>query len=218
MDRFLDSFQERPTPQKVLIIVGATAIFLLLLVILYFVTTPPRTNTNQAQNSQVPQVTPIPIKTTNTSPPNSWETEKNPSYKIDYPPTWKRQVIQVNSGGTLTSLTVPYSSPAEAFPRIDIQVTPSGTNITNQQRVINLSPLNLASSEATFKEQTAVKLTGTLPFDFVVGTVQKKVNKTFLFFSANGKDYVIDYAYYQDDTAEESIKQLNQILNTLKLQ
>ncbi len=218
MDRFLDSFQERPTPQKVLIIVGVTALFLLVLAILYFVTTPPRSNTNQTQNSQIPQVTPIPIKTTNVPPSNKWKTENNPSYKIDYPPTWNRQVLQVISGGTLTSLTVPYSTAVEAFPRIDIQVTPTGTNITNQQRVVNLSPLNLASSKAKFKEQEAIKLTGILPFDFVVGDVQKKVNKTFLFFSANGKDYVVDYAYYQDDTADQSIQLLNQILNTFILQ
>lgn len=218
MDRFLESFQERPTPQKILITVGVTALFLLVLAILYLITTPPRSNTNQTQNTQIPQVTPISIKTTNTFPSNKWKTENNPSYKIDYPPTWKRQVLEVNSGGTLTSLTAPYNTAAEAFPRIDIQVTPTGTNITNQQRIVNLSPLKLASSEANFKEQEAIKLTGILPFDFVVGNVQKKVNKTFLFFSANGKDYVVDYAYYQDDTADRSIQLLNQILNTLVLQ
>ncbi|MCL5019049.1 MAG: hypothetical protein M1426_01025 [Patescibacteria group bacterium] len=217
MDRFLESFQERPTPQKVLIIVAVTAVFLVLLVILYFITSP-GSNTNQVQNTQVPQATAIPIVNTNSFPSNKWKTENNPFYKIDYPPTWNRQVLQVNSGGTLTSLTVPYNTAAEAFPRIDIQVTPMGTNITNLQRIENLSPLKLASSEANFKGQKAIKLTGILPFDFVVGTVQKKVNKTFLFFSANGKDYVIDYAYYEDDTATQSLQQINDALNTLILQ
>lgn len=217
MDRFLESFQERPTPQKVLIIVAVTAVFLVLLVILYFITSP-SSNTNQVQNTQVPQVTAIPIVNTNSFPSNKWRTENNPSYRIDYPPAWNKQVLQVNTGGTLTTLTPPYNTAAEAFPRIDIQVTPTGTNITNLQRVENLSPLGLASSEATFKGQTAIKLTGILPFDFVVENVAKKVNKTFLFFSANGKDYAIDYAYYQDENAEESLQQVNQALNSLVLQ
>ncbi len=219
MDKFLGAFSEKTTAQKTIIIILVTAVFLILLAALYFLTTPssPKTST-QIESSQIPQVTPIPIKTTNVPPSNKWKTETNPSYKIDYPSFWKRQVLQVNSGGTLTSLTVPYNTAAEAFPRIDIQVTPTGTNITNLQRAVNLSPLNLASSEAKFKEQKAIKLTGVLPFNFVVGGVQKKVNKTFLFFSANGKDYVVDYAYYQDDTAEESLQLLNEILNTFILQ
>ena len=204
-------------PQKVLIIVTATAVFLVLLVILYFITSP-GSNTNQVQSTQIPQVTAIPIVNTNTFPSNKWKTESNPSYKIDYPPTWKRQVLQVSSGGTITNLTHPYNTDNEAFPRIDIQVTPTGTNITNLQRAENLAVLRLASSEASFKGQTAIKLTGILPFDFVVGNITKKVNKTYLFFSANGKDYAVDYAYYEDDTATQSLQQINEALNSLILQ
>ncbi|MCL6096537.1 MAG: hypothetical protein M1444_02520 [Patescibacteria group bacterium] len=216
MDRFSAFFESKTQAQKTLIIVGGTTLFLIVLAILYFVTTPPGSNTNQTQNNQPPQVTAIPInKTANTFPSNAWKTEENPSYRIDYPPAWNRQVLQVNSGGTLTSLTPPYNGATEAFPRIDIQVTPTGTNITNLQRIENLAPLKLASSEASFKGQKAIKLTGILPFDFVVGNVAKKVNKTFLFFTANGKDYVIDYAYYEDDTAAQSIQELNKALNTL---
>ncbi len=219
MDKFLGAFSEKTTAQKMIIIILVTAVFLILLAALYFLTIPSSLKTStQTESSQMPQVTPIPIKTGNTFPSNKWKTETNPSYKIDYPPTWKRQELQVISGGTLISLTMPYNTAAEAFPRIDIQVTPAGTNITNLQRVENLSPLKLASSEATFKGQKAIKLTGILPFDFIVGNVAKKVNKTFLFFSANGKDYVIDYAYYEDNSAGQSIQEINKALNTLVLQ
>ena len=51
MDRFLESFQERSTPQKVLIIVGLTILSLLVLAILYLITAPPRSDTGQTQNN-----------------------------------------------------------------------------------------------------------------------------------------------------------------------
>lgn len=109
MDRFLESFQERSTPQRTLIIVGVAALFLLVLAILYLITAPPRSDTSQTQNTQIPQVTPIPIRNSNQLPSSNSQTYKGQNFDLQYPKEWLG-VSQVKDGVEMLKIASSQSS------------------------------------------------------------------------------------------------------------
>ncbi len=174
------------------------------------------------QQTQLAVPTEVPSSRLPTSVPQEPinQTYNSEKYKINYPSFWSTRTFPVVGGGTLTHFS-PTSSTGEAFPRIDIQATPiASTSTTIAQLLNNLSILKLPQDTITFQGQTAVRLSGVLPFDFKAGNtpVVKKVNKTFLFFDRNNSRYVIDYAYYVDQNQEASINLINRTLATYEFQ
>ncbi|HVZ67587.1 MAG TPA: hypothetical protein VG917_05010 [Patescibacteria group bacterium] len=144
---------------------------------------------------------------------------KSKNYAISYPSTWKTNEIPVVGGGTITHFAFPSANGSEGFPRVDIQAVPITNNSTSsQQAMTNLTFLNLKRDTVDFHGVNADRLGGELPFLFQSGNppVNKKVNKTFLFFDNAGYRYIVDYAYYVDDNQGTSLDAINSALSTFK--
>lgn len=195
MDRFLDSFQERPTPQKILIIVGVTALFLLVLAILYFITTPPRSNISQTQNTQIPQVTPIPIKITNSSPvKEELNLHTGTGYTVSYSSDWKKEeVTQVNQESVVfTSVNLPVQT---YTPGIQIIKLPY-----DQSRLVSMEgnyiSLGFTKAQSEFKLFKSDRFTGVLPIKTVLGKQVSSDNFHVVNIIQKGNStFIIEYSY-----------------------
>lgn len=194
MDKLLKSFQERPTPQKVLITVGATTIFVLLLVILFLVTTPP-SNTNQTQNTPITQVTPIPIKTTNTFPvrqtPNL---HIGAGYTVSYSSDWRKE--EVKQGDQESVVFTSANLPSQTYtPGIQITKLPY-----DQNRLVsmegNYTSLGFTKTQSEFKLFKSDRFTGVLPVKTVLGKQVSSDNFHVVNIIQKGNStIIIEYSY-----------------------
>lgn len=214
MDRFFDSFSAKSSSQKTLIIIGGTIAFLLFLVFSYFLTTPSQNNATQTSGNN-PQPSIKPVSPKSVSKPQNMQMESNSFYSINYPDNWQEQIMSVNGGGSLISFMPVNAASSEAFPRIDIQVASiAASGSSMMDKIKYLSVLNLKQSNTIFHSQSAIQLSGLLPFNSNIGN--KPIYKTFLFIEKSGVLYVVDYAYLNDNTAQSSINSINNSLATFK--
>lgn len=198
MDRVLDSFSNKSTPQKTIIVILATFLFLGILAALYFITTPAATtNQIQNQNSRVPQVTPSAGNPQ--LPSNKWQSYSAPYFIINYPQTYSYQVGVIPGGGT--SLILKPQTQDSTNEVIEIQTySPS---VASQSAIENsLTALGYQRSDITVNSIPATEFTGsisgggsTLREIAVVFTYQNRVYKFQLSYSSQQKNSGIEQIF-----------------------
>ncbi len=216
MDRFLESFQERPAPQKVLIIVTATAVFLVLLVILYFVTSP-GSNTNQVQNTQVPQVTAIPIRNSNqfpsNNPQNTTYTYSGKGYSIIYPSDWRTE--KASASGKESTRFIPSTNENGVYsPSLKIKVAEYSQSEVSKIESDQL--LYFKKALVQFKGISSEKFTGILPPPDFKGSPTKTTYNSSYLFTKNNLIFLIEYVYDGSASNTDWETKINSILDTLR--
>lgn len=197
MDRVLDSFSNKSTPQKTIIVILVTFLFLGVLAVLYFITTPAVTNQTQNQNSQSPQVTPS--SQNPQLPSNKWQSYSAPYFIINYPQDFSYQAGVISGGGT--SLILKPQTQNSTNEVIEIQTySPS---VASQSAVENgLTALGYQRSDITVSSIPATEFTGsisgggsTLREIAVVFTYQNRVYKFQLSYSSQQKNSGIEQIF-----------------------
>lgn len=173
----------------------------------------PNVSEKSSQEIVKENISPMPLLTKKSDADKKYSTDQ---LEITYPSDWIIQERTVLGGGSFTSIVplVSITTNHEIFPRIDIKIEPTNA-LSSEQRAERLSIYNLDKSTVIFQNRRAIKLSGVLPFTFKVGNppVNKKVNKTFIFWDSPRSAYSIDYAYYEDRMEDK--KKLDAILSTL---
>lgn len=224
MDRFLESFQERPAPQKVLIIVTATAVFLVLLVILYFITSP-NSNINQTQNSQIPQVTTIPIRNSDQLPSNNLQNKTSPSaqvttylysgkgYSIIYPSDWRTE--KASASGKESTRFIPSANGNGVYsPSLKIKV--ADYSQSEFLKIESDQLLYFKKDLVQFKGISSEKFTGNLPPpDFKGSPTNITYNSSYLF-TKNNLIFLIEYVYAGNVPNADWETKINSILDTFR--
>jgi hypothetical protein len=219
MDRFLESFQTRSTPQKIAIIVGVTALFLLVLLVLYVVTTPPNSNTNQAQNTQVPQITPIPVHSNPSPSSNNPSTQamtyfyNGKGYSIIYPADWRTE--KATASGVESTRFIPSANGNGVYsPSLKIKVI--NYLQTEFQKMESDQLLYFRKEVVQFNGISSEKFTGIIPPPGFKGPPTKNTYNSSYLFTKNNLIFLIEYVYDGSVPDANWEAKINSILGTLR--
>jgi hypothetical protein len=176
------------------------------LAILYLITTPPRSNTNQVENTQVPQVTAIPIKTINTFPAN---TNANYTYVGNhFQITFSTDTYTAsgNKDNGEDHIVLKYKNTDLTTPFIDIQVASSAK--LPVQRIIDIFQYRqFTHNDVVIDRNNAIEYTGSIERgdSFIYDTV--------VVFTRNNFTYKIELSY-QSSKEDPAIQEaFNKILS-----
>lgn len=145
-------------------------------------------------------------------------THTTSGYSISYPSDWSSQDNTVSGGGS-SFVLLPYNRPSDVdFPRLTVEETPLRSADLLNQKISQLQNLyTLTRSTVNFQNISSTELDGILRLQWLSGNPQQKpVHKTILFFNQGNSTYVIEYAYFEDDQAQNNLTMINQIINSLK--
>ncbi len=126
MDKFIESFSERPASQKILITVGIAAGLLFIIAVLYFTTTPSIRDSSEKSASANISPTSSPIYPP-AQPNTTWSVYQGESFRISYPPNLSGTPGVINGGSIGTAFSITGSQDGTDF-SIEIQVTNSETS------------------------------------------------------------------------------------------
>jgi hypothetical protein len=166
------------------------------------VTTPPNSNTNQAQNTQVPQITPLPVVGLNPSPNTGTQIYSNSEYQIYIPSTFYYQTQSLSGGGE--SLILKPKTPDGNATYIEIQVY---SPFSASQSAVENVFLALGYS----KNQIFV---GNLPATEFKGSIAQDSNyikEMAVIFTNLNRVYKIQLTY----VSKQENKQIEQIFNNI---
>lgn len=201
MDKFIESFAQRPTSQKILITIGFTAGFLLVLAVLYFVTTPKIENP-KSSNSYQASILPTSVALPTDQPRAVWPVYKGPTYQISYPSGLSATPGVIAGGGNALVLEGKEGSLSY---NIEIQVIPQATDSAENIYGI-FRGFGYKESDTTIANLPAKKFKGN------IGNLQE----TAVVFENNGQVYKIQLGY-TSTLIDNKIEQIfNSILSTFK--
>lgn len=216
-----EELQSNSANKRLFIIIGIMAFILALLTVLFLIFAK-RSALKEAptltQQPIKPLTLPTMIPTQVPVDPTNWTTHKTSQYTLTYPPNWKPQELQIVGGGTIFTVRPATAANGDYFPRIDVESYPTNPKVTLQQKADFLSGYKLTKTSTTFHGIPAIQLSGTMAIKLDVGNPQQKpIHKTIIFLEKSGWIYEIKYAYYEDLNEQQTLRLINNALDTLKL-
>lgn len=146
------------------------------------------------------------------------KTYESPLFSFQYPSSWKPQLFNIIGGGDGVTIRPATATATDYYPRLHIEASPVTEEGSMEKRLELLSRLKFEKIDTVFLTYDAVKLSGRLPFlDKDRKPLNPPIRKTYLFFENAGYLYIISYAYFEDDKAEEKEQFFANILDTLTL-
>lgn len=198
--------KKKAPPRKAVVILGI--IFILLLVVIAIV----GRGAPQRPEPTTPSVSPDTVIT---------ELEKiydSPLFSFQYPSDWKPQLFNIIGGGSGVTIRPANATATDYYPRLHIESSPVTPEASMDKRLELLSRLKFEQTDTTFQAHNAVKLSGRLPFlDKDKKPLNPPIRKTYVFFENEGYLYIISYAYFEDNMAQEKEQFFQNILDTLTL-
>jgi len=151
------------------------------------------------------------------SVPPLWNSEQDTRYAVAYPPAWHTQPEPAIGRDVYMTFRPDTLASDEAFPLFIVQVYPPN-KVTVQQRISELSYLDLQQKAVTFQGNQAIELSGIIPIPFETGNpLHKPVLKTYIIFQKATRVHMLDFTYFQDEYAEKNSELFKQMLGTLAL-
>jgi hypothetical protein len=182
-----------------------------------FRSNPPNSpQTEVTQPSVVQQLSPTPrpyelvaAKTLN------WKGYKTKEFQIEYPSIWIPEPYTITTGGIGVSLRL---GKDVYFPEFHLEVVQRTDGPSLEQRMSQLSWMNLRRRTVTLFGSSAVSLDGVLPFRGEVGNPdQKQIYKRYIFSERPEKIVIITYSYFQDTSARNLDQQIQAILSSIQI-
>lgn len=200
------SGQAKTPPRKAVVILGIVFIVLLIIIAIVGRGAPQRPEpkpTSQSPDTQIGDLE---------------KTYESPLFTFQYPTAWKPQLYNILGGGNGITIRPANVTATDYYPRLHIEASPVTAEGSMEKRLDLLSRLRLERTNTTFQSYDAVKLSGRLPFlDKDKKPLNPPIRKTYLFFENAGFLYIISYAYFEDDKAEEKEQFFSNILDTVTL-
>lgn len=189
----------------ILIVIG---IFVIIFLSVFYYTPKLQQTPNSYSPDFVSTVTPsIPDVKKEEVKNSSWNIYKSQNYQIEYPVGWEKQISEYAGGNSLV-IKPNYLTGENNFPALLIEYFSDNSKFSEAQNIyLNL---NFNKVDAVIDNNSAVKLTGTIPVNNIF------VRKTLLFVKHSDSMYLIAYQYEGEKINEQFESVFSSMLSTFK--